>query len=72
MKALGIILIIAGIVMILFRGFYVETDKEILDAGPIEITKKENRWIGWPTYAGGIAAVAGIVLLISSGKRRGA
>ena len=71
MKTLGIILIIAGIVMMLVRGFFVQTDKEILDAGPVEITKKENRWIGWPTYVGAVVTVAGIVMVIS-GRRRGA
>lgn len=71
MKTLGIILIIAGIVMMLVRGFFVQTDKEILDAGPIEITKKENRWIGWPTYVGAVVTVAGIVMVMS-GRRRGA
>lgn len=71
MKTLGIILIIAGILMVLIRGFYVQTDKEILDAGPIEITKKENRWIGWPTYVGAIVTVAGIVMVLG-GKRRSA
>ncbi|WP_298717027.1 hypothetical protein [Chitinophaga sp.] len=71
MKTLGIILIIAGIVMMLVRGFFVQTDKEILDAGPVEITKKENRWIGWPTYVGAVVTVAGIVMVMS-GRRRGA
>ncbi|MGE7776165.1 hypothetical protein ACQKLP_15655 [Chitinophaga sp. NPDC101104] len=71
MKTLGIILIIAGIAMVLIRGFNVQTDKKIIDAGPIEVSKKENRWIGWPTYLGGIVAIAGIVLVVS-GKRKGA
>ncbi|WP_341839932.1 hypothetical protein [Chitinophaga caseinilytica] len=71
MKTLGIILIIAGIAMVLIRGFNVQTDKTIIDAGPIEVSKKENRWIGWPTYLGGIVAIAGIVLVVS-GKRKGA
>lgn len=71
MKTLGIILIIAGIVMMLVRGFFIQEDKEILDAGPVEITKKENRWIGWPTYVGAVVTVAGIVMVMS-GRRRGA
>ena len=69
MKVLGIILIIAGIAMILIRGFSVQTEKKVVDIGPVEINKKENRWIGWPTYAGGIVAIVGVVLVVS-GKRR--
>ena len=69
MKVLGIILIIAGIAMILIRGFSVQTEKKVVDIGPVEINKKENRWIGWPTYAGGIVAIVGVVLVVA-GKRR--
>ncbi|MBS0028107.1 hypothetical protein ACTJJ0_06415 [Chitinophaga sp. 22321] len=69
MKVSGIILIIAGIVMILIPGFFVQTEKKVVDIGPVEINKKENRWIGWPTYAGGIVVVAGVVLLVSGKKR---
>ncbi len=71
MKTLGIILIVVGIAMVLIRGFSVTTEKEVLDVGPVEINKKENRWIGWPTYAGGIIAVAGVVLMISGKRQRG-
>lgn len=71
MKTLGIILIIAGIAMVLIRGFNVQTEKEIIDAGPVELSKKENHWVGWPTYVGAVVTVAGIVLLLS-GRRRNA
>lgn len=67
MKTLGIILIIAGIAMIIIRGFSVQTEKKIIDAGPIQVNKKENKWIGWPTYAGAAVAVIG-VLVIAAGK----
>jgi len=69
MKVLGIILIIAGIAMILIRGFSVQTEKKVLDVGPVEVNKKENKWIGWPTYAGGIVAVVGVVLVLSGNKK---
>ncbi|MGO4291672.1 hypothetical protein [Chitinophaga sp. RAB17] len=69
MKVLGIILIVAGIAMIVFRGFSVQTQKKVVDIGPVEINKKENKWIGWPTYAGGLVAVAGVVLLLAGKKK---
>jgi drug/metabolite transporter (DMT)-like permease len=69
MKTFGIILIIAGIAMVLVRGFSVQTEKKIVDAGPIQINKTENRWIGWPTYAGVLIAVAGIALVLSDKKK---
>lgn len=63
------ILIVLGIAMIVFRGFSVQTEKKVVDLGPVEINKKENKWIGWPTYAGAIAIVAGVVLLVADKKR---
>jgi hypothetical protein len=69
MKSLGIILIIAGIAMILVRGFSVQTEKKVLDAGPLEINKKENKWIGWPTYAGAVVAVCGVAAVLASRKK---
>jgi drug/metabolite transporter (DMT)-like permease len=70
MKTVGIILIIAGIAMLVFRGFSVQTEKEVLDIGPVEINKKENKWFTWPTYAGAIAIVAGIVIVAANSKKR--
>ena len=69
MKSLGIVLIVVGIGMALIRGFSVQTEKKVVDLGPVEINKKENKWIGWPVYAGVIIAIAGIVLVISDKKR---
>lgn len=69
MKVLGIVLIIAGIAMIIFRGFSIQTEKKVVDIGPVEINKKENKWIGWPTYAGGLVAIGGVVLLLAGKKK---
>jgi len=65
MRNFGIVLIVLGIAMIIIRGISVPTEKNVVDLGPIQIDKKENKWIGWPTYAGGILALAGAVLIFS-------
>lgn len=69
MKTIGLILIIVGIVMIVIRGCNVPVKKNIVNVGPVEINKTENKWIGWPTYAGAIITAAGMVLIISSRKK---
>lgn len=69
MKTFGIILIVAGIAMIVVRGFSVKTQKKVVDLGPVEVNKTENRWIGWPTYAGGIIAAVGLVLVLADRKK---
>ena len=71
MKTVGWILIAIGIVMVLVKGFSVPVKKTLVDAGPIEINKTENKWIGWPTYAGGILVIVGIVM-VATGKKNSA
>jgi hypothetical protein len=68
MKPIGIILIIAGILMLIFKGFSFTQEKKVVDLGPVEINKKEKHSIGWPVYAGGIAIVAGILLVVGGKK----
>lgn len=69
MKIIGIILIVAGIAMLIFRGFNVTTEKKVIDAGPIEVSKKENKWIGWPVYAGAAAIIAGVIMVVADRKK---
>lgn len=63
MKILGIVLIIAGILMMVFTQVNFTTTKKVVDAGPLQIDKKEDHSIGWPIYAGAIAVVGGIAVL---------
>lgn len=68
MKALGWILIAIGIVMIIIKGVSIPEKKNIIDAGPIQVSKTENHWYGWPTYVGGVLAIVGVALIASSKK----
>ena len=43
MKTLGIILIVAGILMMIFRGFYYTKKEKVVDIGGLEINKKEKK-----------------------------
>jgi hypothetical protein len=69
MKTVGIVLIVVGIAMLIFRGFSFQTEKKVIDAGPIQVNKKENKWVGWPVYAGGIAVLAGVIVVLASRKK---
>ncbi len=68
MKGLGIVLIIAGIIMMVFRSINFTQEKKVADLGPLEINKKEEKTVNWPLYAGIVVTVAGIVVLVSSNK----
>ncbi len=69
MKIFGIILIAAGILMLVFKGFNFTQEKKVLDVGPLEINKKENKTVAWPMYAGIIALVGGVALVILDKKK---
>ena len=69
MRILGMVLIVLGIIMIVIRGFNVPVKKNVVDIGPLEINRTENKWIGWPTYVGGVMAVVGVILVVSDRKR---
>lgn len=62
-------MIVVGIIMILIRGFNVPVKKNVVDLGPIEISKTENKWIGWPIYAGGLMTLIGVFLVITDKKK---
>jgi len=69
MKVFGIVLIVLGVVMLIFRGFNVKTKEKIVEVGPLEVNKEESKWVGWPVYAGGIAIVAGAVMIVTNRKK---
>ena len=68
MKVVGWILIAIGIVMIIVKGVSIPEKKNIIDAGPIQVSKTENHWYGWPTYVGGVLAIVGVALVASAKK----
>jgi hypothetical protein len=63
----GIALICLG-AFVLLRGANVNTRKDVLAVGDVKITANESRSV--PPWAGGIAVVAGIVLLVAGIPRR--
>ena len=69
MKPLGIILIVIGIVMLIFRGFSFTKEEKVVDIGPLEINKKDKKSVSWPLYAGGIAVAAGVIIVLADRKK---
>lgn len=55
--------------MFVFGSVSFTKEKKVVDIGPVEINKKEKKTVDWPNYAGGIAVVAGIVVLIAGRKK---
>ena len=70
MKVIAIILILLGIGVFIFQGIRTTKKEKVLDVGPVEITKQVERSDSWPLYAaGGIAVVAGLILVIAGRKK---
>jgi uncharacterized membrane protein YdcZ (DUF606 family) len=69
MKAIGIVLIVAGVLMLLFGKVIFTHEKKVADIGPVEINKTEKKTIDWPNYAGAIVIAAGAIVFVASRKK---
>lgn len=70
MKVLGVFLILLGLGLFIFQGIRTTKKEKVLDVGPVEITKQVERSDSWQMYAaGGIAVVAGLILVILGRKK---
>ena len=68
MKAIGIVLIVLGVISLMYQGFTYTTHKKVLDIGPIQATKEEHHSVPLPPILGGIALIGGVVLLVFDRK----
>lgn len=64
----GIILIIAGIASLGYSGFTYTKREKIAEIGPVQVTADTEKNVKFPPIAGGLAVVAGIILVLSSRK----
>lgn len=64
MKALGIALIVLGVLALAYGGFSFTRKDTVVDAGPIQITKDKTESVALPPIAGGLMLVAGLVLVM--------
>ena len=69
MKILGIVLIVAGIVALVYGGFSYTTTKKDVDMGPVQISHKQNHSVPLPPILGVVGIVAGGALVYFGTKR---
>jgi hypothetical protein len=67
LSLVGILLLAVG-AFILFRGATYSSRDEVLKVGDVKATVESKKAV--PTWAGGVAIVAGVVLLAAGMKRR--
>ena len=68
-KSFGLILVLTGAVLLIWTGFTYTKKEKLIDAGPIQVSADREKTVSWPPYVGGIVLIAGVFILISSGKK---
>ena len=66
----GFVLIVIGLIGLLWGGISWKQEKTVVDLGPIEAKRIEQKQIPIHPVVGGIAVVAGIVLLVFPTRRK--
>jgi hypothetical protein len=69
-KIVGIVLIVAGVLALVFGGFSYTKESHGAKLGPIELSLKEKESVNIPVWAGVGAIVAGGLLLLVGGRRK--
>lgn len=69
MRIVGIVLVILGALALGYQGFTYVTRERVAEVGPVRVTADRERTVWVPPVVGGVAVVAGL-LLIATGNRR--
>lgn len=67
-KALGLVLIVAGILAVAYGGFSYVSDTHSANIGPVHLQVNEHKQVSIPLWAG-VASVIGGVLILVLGRR---
>jgi uncharacterized membrane protein YidH (DUF202 family) len=68
MKSLGLVLIVLGVLALIYQGFSYTKHEKVIDIGPIEASADTKKHVAIPPIIGGIALVAGVVMVVASRK----
>ena len=67
MKAIGVALIVLGLVGLLYGGLSWTRKEKVIDVGPVEVTADKHEHLPVPPIVGGVLLVAGIALVLKRG-----
>jgi len=70
MKIVGLLLIVAGALALVYGGFSYTRDRTAVKLGPLELTVKEKETVNVPVWAGVGAIVVGGLLLVLGGRAK--
>ena len=66
---LGVLLLVGGLAALALPAFTYTRTEKVVDLGPVEVTAERQRRIPLSPVVGGLAAVAGLVLIVSSRRK---
>ena len=64
----GIVLIVAGAVVLAMGGFGFTKERQELEVGPVEVAAERRGFV--PPVVGGIAMVVGVVMLVAARRAK--
>ena len=64
MKMVGIVLVVAGVLALMYGGFSYTKETHKADIGPVHVAVEEKQDVNVPVWAGIAAIVAGVALLV--------
>ena len=70
MKAIGIVLVVVGLIGLLWGGITWTERDTVLDVGPLQVTTEDREHLPLPPVLGGICLAVGAALLIAGSRRR--
>ena len=70
MRLMGIILIVLGILALVYQGIQYTSREKILDIGSIKLSANTKKTIPLPPIVGGVAIVAGIVMILADRSKK--
>ena len=68
-KILAVVLLVAGVLMLVFRGFSYTSEKHEANLGPLQVEMKEKKTVPLPVWLGVGLVVVGGSLLLFPGRR---
>ena len=70
MRLLGIILIIAGAVALIYGGITYTKRRDTVNVGPFSATVRQQERVNVPPIVGGAVLAVGVALVLLGGRRR--
>jgi hypothetical protein len=66
----GILLVVLGGLALAYQGFTYTHRENVMDVGPVHVSREDHDWVSIPPILGGLALAGGIVLLVVGANKK--